>query len=81
MKKKHQTNKGVYIVVVVKDSPAFHSDILEGDILVSVNGTKMETQKQAYEYLTALREQKPDTVTLVLKRDKKLITKKVEFRN
>ncbi|ALM83843.1 hypothetical protein ASB57_13455 [Bordetella sp. N] len=33
-----QTNKGIHILVVVNDSPAFHADILVDDVILTMNG-------------------------------------------
>jgi len=37
LRQKLGSNKGVYVWIVVKDSPAFNSDILSGDVLRRVN--------------------------------------------
>jgi serine protease Do len=38
-------NKGVLVDVVTKDSPAAHGDIKQGDVILSFNGTKIETPR------------------------------------
>jgi hypothetical protein len=37
-RQKLQSNKGVALTLVVNDSPAFHGDFLDGDIITSANG-------------------------------------------
>lgn len=41
-----QTNKGLYVRVVVDGSPAYQSDILPGDIILSVNGEIFSSSKE-----------------------------------
>jgi membrane-associated protease RseP (regulator of RpoE activity) len=40
-RQEHQTNKGIVIVQVVNDTPAFDADILVGDMVVSVDGVSV----------------------------------------
>lgn len=37
-----QSNHGVYVDGIVRDSPAFNADILQGDIILADNGVKVE---------------------------------------
>ena len=46
-----QSNSGVYVTSVVNDTPAFHSDILAGDIIVKIDGQPIYGQKAASEIL------------------------------
>ena len=39
-------NKGVRIIVVVDNSPAFYADVLEGDIITSINDNIVRTPEQ-----------------------------------
>jgi hypothetical protein len=41
LKGKLQTNSGCYVEVVIKDTPAFYADILRGDVIFSLNGTRI----------------------------------------
>ena len=41
LRKKVESNKGVYITVVVKDSPAFNADLLNDDIIRKFNNIKV----------------------------------------
>lgn len=38
------SNRGVYVMTVVNDSPAFNADVLAGDVIVTVNGERVSTE-------------------------------------
>ena len=42
-------NRGVYVILVLDDSPAYYADLLIGDIIISIEGeeiNKLEEQIQ-----------------------------------
>lgn len=49
LRRKVDSNKGVYIVVVVKDSPAYDAVLLKGDIIANGSGYKMVIMRYSYE--------------------------------
>lgn len=71
-----QSNSGLYVDVVVNDTPAFRSDILPGDIIEAVNGQKVYDAKAASSLLAQLKGQQ---VSVVLYRDGHVITKAVQL--
>lgn len=76
LRKKIESNKGVYVTVVVKDSPAFHNDILSGDIIRKLN--KIEViDKSQFKYL--IDENKGTEVDLEIYRQGETIVKKVQL--
>ncbi len=56
-----QSNKGVVVKAVVKDSPAFDADLLKGDILVSMGESEIRHPEGFFQLL---RENKGKTVTV-----------------
>ena len=75
LRQKIGSNKGVYITIVVKDSPAFNSDLLVGDIIRRVNGIEVIDQKH---YLNWLNETHPSEIEFEIFRNGENITKKVK---
>lgn len=73
-RQKLQSNKGVYVIGVVNDSPAFNSDILSGDIILSIDGQSAGSQEGFSELVRARRGR---TVELMIARGDKLISKSV----
>ncbi|MGH9440032.1 MAG: PDZ domain-containing protein, partial [Terriglobia bacterium] len=69
-----QTNHGVYVIVVVDGTPAYESDILAGDIITSVDGSRIDGAASLTRMLPALAGQ---TVQLTIDRDGKVITKSI----
>jgi len=60
-----QSNKGVIVKAVVKDSPAFDADLLKGDVLVSLGGEPIRHPQGFFELL---RQNKGKTVQVQLMR-------------
>jgi hypothetical protein len=71
-----QSNSGLYVDVVVNDTPAFRNDILPGDIIESVNGQRVYDAKAASNLLGQLKGQ---LVSISLYRDGHVITKAVQL--
>ncbi|NPA54657.1 MAG: PDZ domain-containing protein [Aquificae bacterium] len=54
--KKHlKVEKGVYIIKVVEDSPAFALGLKKGDVIIEINGEKIETAQQLKYILSKLK--------------------------
>lgn len=66
---------GVYVGVVIKNSPAEHSDIRSGDIIVTLNGNVLRDGRHLKELLG--RQQPDDKISIELFRSGKLIQKTV----
>lgn len=73
-KKSLGTNKGVWVRVVVKDSPAYESDILRDDVLLSVNDVEIRDPDQ---FFKLVEKNYGKTVTVLLNRDGQNLTKDV----
>jgi len=73
-----QSNKGVSIFVVVKGSPAFQSDILEGDIIRRINETDIMDAKHC---IQVIGENKGKTIELSILRNGQKIQKEVTLNN
>ncbi|HET9836010.1 MAG TPA: PDZ domain-containing protein, partial [Rhodanobacteraceae bacterium] len=67
-----QTNRGVYVTLVVDGTPAFENDILPGDVLLDVNGQALAGQEMVSQVLSNLRGQR---VTFTIKRGGQKIQK------
>lgn len=72
-----QSNKGMSVRVVVRNSPAFAADILPGDIVRTLDGLEVLGPEDFFERLPGLSGRK---VELVLWRSGKEIRKKVQLR-
>lgn len=75
-----QTNKGLVVVTVVNDSPAFNADVLPGDVVESFNGRPVPNTDptQFNQFLDTYRGQR---VTVGLLRNGKAVDKDVQFNN
>jgi hypothetical protein len=71
-----QSNKGVIVKAVVKDSPAFDSDILRGDVLVGLGGEEIRHPDQFFD-LVARNGGKTVTVSLFRSNQKKTVKVKL----
>jgi len=71
------SNKGVYVVTVVNDSPAFMADIFPGDIIKRINGAEVINSEDCSSRIRALA---GTTVDLAILRDGEEVTKTVELR-
>lgn len=69
-----QSNSGVYITSVVDDTPAFKSNVLVGDIILTVNGQSAGSQEQLNKLFGSFRGQ---TVELSIERGSHVIQKSV----
>ncbi len=76
VRQKIGSNKGVLVIAVVKQSPAFSADILRGDIIKKVNNIEIIDLKQCIETMVPNAKKK---VTITLLRDGKEIVKEVKL--
>lgn len=77
MRREIGTNKGVMISAVVKDSPAFYSDIFKGDILTAINQSPIYSAQQ---FMDIARAQTGEKISMELLREGKIITKNVALK-
>jgi hypothetical protein len=75
-KKSIGSNKGVKVMIVIKDSPAYDADIIEGDILKAINGTEI---KDSNHYFEVLSENATNLVSFRFYRGGKIQTKKIQL--
>lgn len=73
-----QSNKGVFVLLVVHGSPAFNADILRGDIIVSMDG-EPATNYAAFQDALFTKRNKP--VQLGIVRNGQTITKEVKLND
>ena len=71
------SNKGGYVVFVVKGSPAFNNDILTGDIIRKING---EEVVDAAHFRNIIAGNKGKTIEVEIFRDGKTILKQIELK-
>jgi S1-C subfamily serine protease len=77
LRRKVGSNKGVYIFAVVKDSPAFNSDLLSGDVIRRVNGVEVIDQNYFGNWLN---ETHPSVIEFEIFRNGENISKKVQLQ-
>jgi membrane-associated protease RseP (regulator of RpoE activity) len=68
------TNKGVLVRVVVKDSPAFEADILQGDVLLGFGDTEIRDPDQ---FFSLVEQNHGKTVSVLLYRNGQNLTKDI----
>lgn len=78
MKKEIGSNKGAFVVAVVKDSPAYKSDILQGDIIRKIDNTDIDHPKTLSETTMKYAGKK---VSVTFFRDGKELTREVLFND
>lgn len=44
-------SKGIYVAQIVKNGPAYKTDIKEGDIITSIDGIELNTMNDLREYI------------------------------
>jgi len=71
------SNKGVYIIGIVKGTPAFNNDLLVGDIIRRVNGIEVIDNIQFHNWLD---ETHPSEIEFEIFRNGVTINKKVQVR-
>jgi hypothetical protein len=73
-----ETNQGVVVLTVVDDTPAFHADILPGDMIYSIDGDRVPNQ-DSFSRITS--EHRGRVVPIVIIRNGRTIEKSVRFNN
>jgi len=76
LKQELGSNKGMLIDVVIKDSPAFHADILRGDVLRRIGNIKIYSHQTFDE---AIEQYRGKTVGVEIYRNEKTIEKEVKL--
>jgi hypothetical protein len=76
LRQKIGSNKGVLIVAVIKQSPAFSADILRGDIIKKINNVEIIDLKV---FMVTMFQSANKKVTITLLRDGKEIVKEVKL--
>ncbi|GAB2668269.1 PDZ domain-containing protein [Arenimonas aestuarii] len=71
-----QTNQAVVVQTVVNDTPAFYADILPGDVLLDIDGTRIPDQTRFGEITDSKRGQ---TVVVTLSRNGAVVKKEVQL--
>ena len=77
LRKRVESNKGVYIVAVVKDSPAFNADLLNGDVIRKFNNIEVTNGTHFINLLIA--ENKGQQIELEIFRNGKTIIKQIQL--
>lgn len=77
IKKEVQSNKGALVIAVVKGSPAFQSDILEGDVLKSIDHTEIYDARGLSNIVAKYEGQ---NVVITIYRSGKLLRKEVQLK-
>lgn len=76
LRDKIKSNKGVLVIAVLKQTPAFSADILRGDIIKKINNIEIIDQKQGQQILISGAGKK---ATFTILRDGKEIVKEVKL--
>ncbi len=76
LRRKVESNKGVYIVVVVKDSPAFNADLLKGDIIRKFNNIEVASGSH---FTNLIAENRDKQIELEIFRNGKAIVKQIRL--
>jgi hypothetical protein len=78
IRSKIASNKGVYILCVIKDSPAFNNDLLTGDVIRRVNGIEVIDKNN---FMKWFEETHPSVIDFEIFRNGENITKRVQLRS
>lgn len=78
LRQKNRTNKGAFVIAVIKNSPAFSADIFRGDILKKVGNIEIADAKNCVEAIN-LQTGKKTTVSIL--REGNEIEKEIVFNN
>lgn len=76
LRRKIESNKGVYITTVVKGSPAFDNDLLTGDIICKINNIEVSN---ATHFINLIAENKEQRIELEIFRNGKTIVKQIQL--
>lgn len=76
LRRKIESNKGVYIIAVVKDSPAFNADLLNGDVIRKFNNIEVTNISH---FANLIAENKGQQIELEIFRNGKTIVKQIQL--
>ncbi|WP_448250564.1 PDZ domain-containing protein [Thalassotalea agariperforans] len=68
MRTELERNTGALIDIVIEDTPAFYSNVMAGDILVSIDGQPVKNGQHAIELMAAVPESQPSSSFLVIRK-------------
>lgn len=77
-KRQLQTNRGVVILTVVDDSPAFESDVIPGDIIAAIDGVAVKNEGAFSEMMS---ERRGKAIELEMFRDGQKLRKTVQLND
>ncbi len=78
LRQKNRTNKGVYVYAVIKGSPAFNADIVNGDVLLKIGDIDLNSSQS---YSDAIDKYKGHDVDVVGLNNGNLYTKRVKLQS
>jgi hypothetical protein len=65
-----ERNTGVFINVVMEDSPAFYANVIAGDILISVDGNQVINTNQAMQLMGSISSEQASSELIVIRKGK-----------
>ena len=68
MRTELERNTGALIDIVIEDTPAFYSNVMAGDVLVSIDGQPVKNGQHAGELMDAVPESQPSSSFLVIRK-------------
>ena len=78
LRQKIGSNKGLYVLAVIRNTPAWSADILKNDIITKISGTEIIDKPS---FSKAVKENTGKKVTVEILRDGKRITKEIMLDN
>ena len=72
-----ERNTGVLIDIVIEDTPAFYSNVMAGDILISIDGTNVRNAEHTLEVMAHSGNSEYSILKVIRKGEEKEV--KVEF--
>jgi hypothetical protein len=76
LRREIESNKGVCIMAVAKDSPAFHNDLLAGDVIRKINDTEVVDKVH---FMKIISENKGKLIEIEIYRNGKTIVKQIQL--
>lgn len=73
---KMESNKGIFVISVVRGSPAFKADLLRGDVIKALNGVDMYSPT---EFTNTIKTVGGNKITLVIYRNGREFSKEIEI--
>jgi hypothetical protein len=78
LRKRMESNKGAYITIVVKNSPAFVNDLLPGDVIRRVNNTEIIDKEHLR---NVIGNEKGNEIEIQIDRNGQTVTKHIRLQN